>query len=411
MIIFWPLVALLIAMAVYFVVRPLTGARLRSDDQVLAKSLSWANSEKDGSNKDDFADHVTDLLDNQSAKAGGGTQLLALVFAGLIPLIALWSYSVVGTPDGINFGLKAEMAQQQIQQQPQQQQSASNTAGSESGGMSINDSIQSLLVRLAENPDDESGWLLLGRAYATTENFEGSVAAFRKALEINADPLTKIDLAESLLFNNGDRRFPAEAKELLLSAVYIQPDAQKGLWLLGLAHQQDGELDLAREAWTQLIQYLPDDSSVATAVQEQINKLAAPALDTTTSANANDSAKKAATSEAKVTITVDISSELREKLKPSDTLFVYAKALQGRPIPLAAVKQPVSDFPITIVLDDSSSMMPQLKLSSVDRARVGARVSHAGGAIAQQGDFEAITNVVNTKDGTHVILTIDQVKQ
>jgi cytochrome c-type biogenesis protein CcmH len=82
------------------------------------------------------------------------------------------------------------------------------------------------------------------------------------------------------------------------------------------------------------------------------------------------------------------SSDLfKAKAAPDDTVFVFAKALQGPRMPLAVVRAKVSDLPLAFNLDDSSAMSPELKLSGFPEVKIEARVSKSGDAIAKPGDL------------------------
>ena len=58
------------------------------------------------------------------------------------------------------------------------------------------------------------------------------------------------------------------------------------------------------------------------------------------------------------------------------------------PMPILAQNLDVPEFPFTITLDNSMTMMGAT-LESVSELVVGARLSRAGGAIAQSGDLQA----------------------
>jgi cytochrome c-type biogenesis protein CcmH len=102
---------------------------------------------------------------------------------------------------------------------------------------------------------------------------------------------------------------------------------------------------------------------------------------------------------------------LRAKLVPNDPLFVYAKADQGPPMPLATQRLAAIDLPMTVTLDDSHAMMPEMKLSMFGKIIVGARVSKSGIANAAAGDFQGTSAVLSQPVNAPIKITIDEVRQ
>ncbi len=123
------------------------------------------------------------------------------------------------------------------------------------------------------------------------------------------------------------------------------------------------------------------------------------------------SAVAAAAAGSEINVAVDISAELKAKAAPDTVVFVYAKAMQGPPMPLAVKRMQLKDLPATLSLSDGDAMMPALKLSGFDQVIVGARVSFSGNPVAQSGDFFTEVDSINSASPPEqVSLTIDQVK-
>ena len=53
-----------------------------------------------------------------------------------------------------------------------------------------------------------------------------------------------------------------------------------------------------------------------------------------------------------------LEQKLAADVSPEDSIFVYAKAQSGPPMPLAAKRLQVRDLPFTLVLNDDMAMMP-----------------------------------------------------
>mgnify|MGYP000630873227 CR=1 FL=1 len=87
-------------------------------------------------------------------------------------------------------------------------------------------------------------------------------------------------------------------------------------------------------------------------------------------------------------VAISLSPAVAKLAAPNDVVFIFARAVQGSHMPLAIVRKQVKDLPTTVILDDSVSMSPQMKLSNVPEVIVVARVSKSGTAGAQAGDLE-----------------------
>ena len=78
-------------------------------------------------------------------------------------------------------------------------------------------------------------------------------------------------------------------------------------------------------------------------------------------------------------------------------------------MPLAIQRLPATQLPVTVTLDDSTSMMPAMKLSLIPQVVVGARISKSGQATPQPGDFEALSEPLANTRAEPIELTIERV--
>ena len=97
--------------------------------------------------------------------------------------------------------------------------------------------------------------------------------------------------------------------------------------------------------------------------------------------------------------TVTLAPNLAGKGSATDTLFVFAREMNGPPMPVAIVRATKKDLPFTFRLDDSTSMMPSRKLSDVGMVVIVARISKSGQAMPQSGDLEGMSQPVKPGAG------------
>jgi cytochrome c-type biogenesis protein CcmH len=94
---------------------------------------------------------------------------------------------------------------------------------------------------------------------------------------------------------------------------------------------------------------------------------------------------------ARIPVHVSLAPELRARTAPDDSVFVFARAAEGPPMPLAVVRRQVRDLPLDVTLDDSMAMMAGRKISSFDRIVIGARVSKSGKPTPSPGDLQGLS--------------------
>ena len=96
---------------------------------------------------------------------------------------------------------------------------------------------------------------------------------------------------------------------------------------------------------------------------------------------------------------------LAGKGSATDTLFVFAREMNGPPMPVAIVRATKKDLPFAFRLDDSTSMMPSRKLSDVGTVVIVARLSKSGKAMPESGDLEGMSQPVKPGvDGITVVI-------
>ena len=92
---------------------------------------------------------------------------------------------------------------------------------------------------------------------------------------------------------------------------------------------------------------------------------------------------------------VSLTPGLAARTAPDDTVFIFARAVSGPPMPVAVLRRQVRDLPLSFVLDDSLAMTQTRKLSMFTEVMVGARISRAGNALPQSGDLEGLLGPVS----------------
>jgi cytochrome c-type biogenesis protein CcmH len=186
-------------------------------------------------------------------------------------------------------------------------------------------------------------------------------------------------------------------------ALEIDPNQWKALALAGTAAFDRKDFGEAIAYWERLKRVVPPDSEMGRSVDASIAE--ARELGNIKPA-AKAAAKTAPASDAKVAGRVSLAKELAAKAAPTDTVFIFARAPAGPPMPLAVLRKQVKDLPVEFTLDDSLAMAPSVKLSNFAEVVVGARISRSGSATPQSGDLQGLSRPVKL-GATGVAVVID----
>lgn len=254
----------------------------------------------------------------------------------------------------------------------------------ENNSHSLQEIIQGLQYQLQRNPEQPEGWFTLGVAYAQAEMLPPAMTAFERAWRLKPDETRyALTFAQARLFSN-QGQLDDLSRQLLMTVIQREPAHEGALLLLGLGAYRSGDSALAISTLEQLRKVregrAPGDNS--TAMQEIARVLADARLQL--------QAKDKPVSTTPISVTVQIDKAVAGKFSPDDALYVFARALQGPPMPLAVVRKTAADLPLTVELDDSLSMMPSRPLSSVKEIVIEARISRHGSPEKRPGDLEAV---------------------
>lgn len=322
-------------------------------------------------------------------RRGSGPWLAIAVGVG-VPLLAIALYQRLGEPGALDARVVAGPPP------------AASPAGD-----GVAPEVEAMVARLAERlrsePGNSEGWLLLGRSYMALERYGEAADAYAAAHDLLGDSAELLtDLAEAEALRDG-QNFLGMPGERLETALRLDPAYPKALWLGAFAAMQRGDGDLAVHRWRSLLERQPADSEAADILRGLIaNAGAAPPPP----GAATEEAPPPGT--ASLTVNVTVADALVTGLDGTETLFIFARSVDGPPMPLAAVRRRAGDLPLTVTLDDSMAMGPAGRLSDADRVIVGARISSTGTATPRSGDLQGFSTPVAAADGGTVSVVITE---
>jgi cytochrome c-type biogenesis protein CcmH len=330
-------------------------------------------------------------------------RLVALAVGILIPTVSVVLYWTLGNPAAMTHPTVSAMSSQE----------GSDEARRMADG--LNALIERLKKKVEENPGDAVGWTLLARSYMATERYAEAVPIFEKAVKLNPNDANLLaDYADALGVHQG-RKLEGKPETLIQKALKLDPNNVKALMLSGTVAFNRQNFAAAAKDWEHALANLPANSDpesteqLTASIAEAKRRLGGAPLMTAANAPPSAPAKPAAAAKAgparAITGKVLLGSSMASKGSAPDTLFVFAKELNGPPMPVSIVRATKKDLPFTFRLDDSTSPMPSRKLSDLDTVVIVARLSKSGKAMPESGDLEGTSQPVKPgAEGVTVVI-------
>jgi cytochrome c-type biogenesis protein CcmH len=406
MTLFWVIAALLVGLALAFLVTPLVRNRVVSGgsatraaanlavfrDQLveLDADLAAGNIDREQweAARGDLQRGLLEAVDVPSAKAAAPVKrsnVTAIAVAIALPLISVSLYLGLGNRQGLEPGKENAAQGAPHQLTPEQ----------------INAMVARLAQRLKSNPDDGEGWVMLARTYNALGRFGEAAAAYASAeAKFAQDSRFLADYADTLAMAQG-QSLQGKPEALIRRALQADGNNLKALALAGTAEFERSDFAKAIDYWRRMLPLLPADSEMGNSVRASIQEAqekqggmpkASPliAQGKQEGAPKSPTATTAATTKS-VSGTVKLAPALAARAAAEDTVFVLARPAQGGRMPLAAVRVKVKDLPLAFSFDDSMAMNPSAKLSDFAEVVVAARVSKSGNVVPQRGDLEGVS--------------------
>lgn len=316
---------------------------------------------------------LSDTEGSEAPRQGHLGKTLPLVAAVLVPVMALGVYLHFGAADKVELTREFADAPKTMQE------------------------MTTRLERAVQaQPDSAEGLYFLGRAYMADQRPGDAAKAFERAVALaGREPELLGQWAQAQYFA-ADKQWSAQLQSLTDEALKADPNEVTSLGLRGIAAFEGERYQEAIDYWQRLLAQLPEGDASRAALQGGIDR-AADKLKA-------DGGKPVQA--ASLTVRVELAAALKDKVKPDDTVFIFARASNGPPMPLAAKRVTVAQLPIEVQLSDADAMMPQMKLSDFAEVQLVARVSRAGQPT--QGEWIGQSAPLATRGQPTQQLTIDR---
>ncbi|NVJ54906.1 MAG: c-type cytochrome biogenesis protein CcmI [Vibrionaceae bacterium] len=255
----------------------------------------------------------------------------------------------------------------------------------------MRDLTLALRTRLYYQPDDSTGWLLLGRIALANRDVDTAIGSMKKAYDLEPkDPDVMLGFAQALMLSQDDVE-QDQARRILGELVKDDYVDLRVFSLLAFDAFERKDFPAAIRYWSVMQQMIGPQDSRYEMLSRSIE-------------NAQKQMGQQVGTGKSVSVAISVADNV--SVDPNAALIVSIHTADGSPMPVAAARYPVGSLPRTVVLDDGNSMIAERKLSSLDTLMVRVRIDSDGNVATKQGDWFGESEAV--KMGESVTVVIDK---
>ncbi|MET1219885.1 MAG: c-type cytochrome biogenesis protein CcmI [Glaciecola sp.] len=260
--------------------------------------------------------------------------------------------------------------------------------------------------RISQNPEDATGWMLLGRIYSSLQQTEQSFEAFEKALALAPDSIEILSSYAQALMVPNEIDALRRAKQVLAQWLVLEPDSNNAALMMSLTASQLNDLATTKRYYAKIVDLLPENNpaivQIRTKIEELEGRVAAGTADKPTgflvTITATDPILQALAAENQLNPTV---------------LFVFARASNSdNRMPVAVRKMELTKLPLQVRLTEQDAMLANYTLNNVDAVDLVVRLSFDDVVQTKIGEYEGSITVpvIPTTITNHTIIVDKEIK-
>ncbi len=243
-----------------------------------------------------------------------------------------------------------------------------------------------LRTKISKEGDDAVAWFVIGRIWLSKGMLDDAIEAFEKALALTPNRVNVLISYSQALLVGGSEEHLAKAARSLAKVLQQDPENTDALSMLGMVAEERGDKEQAQKAWQLLLPKLDKADPRYALVQQKLGLTSTP--------EQAEAPNTAAVSGRQISVQLSISPELAEQYK-TGTLFVFAKAVDGPPLPLAVQKLAVFNGTQSIELSEAQAMQPGWTLANAERIQISARLSLSGQVLNDENGPQVQSEVLS----------------
>ncbi len=249
--------------------------------------------------------------------------------------------------------------------------------------------VEALEQTLSRKPDNDGTRFMLGQSYLRLSRFAEAVSVFEAMrMKYPADGNIAARFAEALFLAEGEV-ITGPVREAIDRVLAINPHSVGMLEILAMDAFRRNDLATAKMHFQHAAEFA--ETSRAAVIRRVLAQL--PGSDSDDSGKTASLNSRAGPSSMKsVSVLVELSSDV--VLSGPASVFVFARAVTGPPMPLAVRKLSSEQLPALVQLTEEMAMFPGMSLKDFSEVVLVARISESGVANPSPEDFEVTSQVI-----------------
>ncbi|MBO6702818.1 MAG: c-type cytochrome biogenesis protein CcmI [Pseudomonadales bacterium] len=236
--------------------------------------------------------------------------------------------------------------------------------------------------RASQKPDDPDLQFLLSRAYLNIEAYAASAEVMSGLVAQFPGDHNLLSQYAEVLYLKAGRKVDSEVDSAIDVALRANPHDVSMMEIRAIGAMQEGNEQTAL-AWFQKAL----DTGITGQRAELIRRAVARIGGVEETAVAASAAGRS--------LRVMVSKADEVAVSQASTVFVYARAANGPPAPLAVQRLPLARLPMEVTLNETMAMVPGMSLATFDEVVVIARISQSGQVTPSPGDYEARSEILD----------------
>lgn len=344
----------------------------------------------------------------ETARSVAGIGRLPIVLAVLVPVFALFAYS----NHGLSWGAidAVQLAHQLSHTNPHNKAAMTRD-------------IERLAVQMNHEPANDQGWFLLAQSYMDMKLYNKAARTFVHLIHRYPQDDQLASYYMQAVYLADQRQITPRVKAAIDTTLRLNPHDISALEILAMDAFSKSDFASSLDYFRKALVGNPDKAR-RTVIEQAIAGVektmrskgmkvppppaqsAAPPMGAIAMASAQGSDHKQGKAAHR---SLDVLVEVGRDVKVADnaSVFVFAKAVNGPPMPLAVKRMSRSDLPKLVKLDDTMGMIKGMSLDNFNKVEVVARISSSGMATASPDDYEARSGIIDlTKPQSVITLKI-----